>query len=758
MFEHRKADNWEDYFRELKDRPRKCVYFGRLNAYSIEVGDFVRRYYEEARRCGVIIEGRIPNPDENNLSYYEEIMGMGFAMTPGFFFDSLKKWLPRLSDRPRKDVAEAIYDALTSLKKAGKNENILKNAYIKFMCWLYYRFERVLSELGREKVPKILYEGEVSSYELYILSILSRCGSDVVLLQRNGDQAYLKLDPLSTISDNMAVSNGGPFPADFNIKKIQQEMKEASRAQRLYGPLPRIQNCTNAWIQGNNVLDDIRKPPADRGSDGNLFYNCFIRMNGVEDKLTYVSDLFRLYQELKQVGRNTVAVDAPIPIATTGEISQIQRKGPYKDREALLLDLKGNIRNTYGSELQRLMTKAFLDLMIEESEREGMNLNRLLNKGVGLLCWMNRYLPELFSKWEPPAISCFIHLGGCKKGSEAMFLRFLSRLPVDVITLTPNRNENCVLEDKWLFEKNYSDSLIVEKFPRETPDLRVGTSAYHAERELDTLLYQDSGMYRNQQFGKANALNLRTMYEEIAILWKEEVRFRPNFSTAGGVVNVPVICAKVCGVKDGDVDAYWNGIQDLMGEDVYLISRAPFIVPGSANPMKAIAPDFLKNGRLQRRKLREHRDYPFGYLREEIQEHILDKMELLLDQRLIKGTFENGTEFTVIATILNMEKELIRSLQKFDFTKKNPKLIYIIPGENVISLEDSILTAFLSLAGFDVVFYVPTGYQSVEKYFNRLLIEEHEIGEYMYDLNVPALKAGEPSKGKGIFGWLFGKK
>lgn len=39
---------------------------------------------------------------------------------------------------------------------------------------------------------------------------------------------------------------------------------------------------------------------------------------------------------------------------------------------------------------------------------------------------------------------------------------------------------------------------------------------------------------------------------------------------------------------------------------------------------------------------------------------------------LIRGTFENGTEYTVIATALNLPKDLLRKIQKFDFTKKNP--------------------------------------------------------------------------------------
>ena len=86
-----------------------------------------------------------------------------------------------------------------------------------------------------------------------------------------------------------------------------------------------------------------------------------------------------------------------------------------------------------------------------------------------------------------------------------------------------------------------------------------------------------------------------------------------------------------------------------------------------------------------------------------------------------------------------MPKEILRLIQKFDFTKKNPKLVYINSGEKGISLEDSILIAFLNLLGFDIVFFVPTGYQTVEKHFNKLNLEEHQIGEYKYDLKIPSI-------------------
>lgn len=107
-------------------------------------------------------------------------------MNMGFLLDRLQKWLPRMNGRQREQVAGSIYDVLAGLQKAGKNENMLKNAYIKFMCWLYYKFERIVNRLGEEKLPKILYEGTVSIYELLLLSVISGAGADVVLLAGSG--------------------------------------------------------------------------------------------------------------------------------------------------------------------------------------------------------------------------------------------------------------------------------------------------------------------------------------------------------------------------------------------------------------------------------------------------------------------------------------------------------------------------------------------------------------------------------------------
>ncbi|MDE6888052.1 MAG: YceG family protein [Eubacterium sp.] len=742
MFKHMEIQSLQDFFQAMDERKSAGVYFYRINGYSKEVGEFIRAYYEAARKCGVIIEGKLQNPDEKNLSYYNEIMGMVFELSIEFISVSLKKWLPRMNDHQRENVALSLYDSLFLLQKEGKTEYMLKNAYIKCMCWLYYRFERIVNQLGENTVPKILYEGTISQYELMILSILSNAGCDAVLLQYSGDAGYLKLDPPSQRSRELKLPGLQPFPPDFSLKQIREEVQEAASRQRLYGQLPKRRNCTNAWITGD-AFSDLKTPAAERGQDPGLFYNCFCRINGAEDKLTYPTQLYQFQLELKNSGRKLVIVNGGLGRPSMEEIAAVKRNH-YTRPDQLILDLSSNIRYPADVELQRIMVRAFVDVLlleIDDAQSGQVNLNKLTNRAVYLLCWLQRYQGRLFADWKEPDISCFILMGGCRDENEALFVSFLARLPVDVLLLCPRLEKACCLQDRLLYEVNYGESAELSVFPEENADVLVGTAAYHAERELDTLMYQDSGIYRDRQYERANTVILQTMYEEIGILWNEEVKYRPSFSTQEDAVHIPVIFAKVSGVKDGQIAQYWRSIRELVTEDTFVIRAAPFLDPTASNPMRTYAAGFYKNGRLLKDKIKAHPNYPYGYLREEIQDYILEKLKLVIDQKVIKGTFENGTEYLIIATVLNLPKEIVRLIQKFDFTKKNPKLLYIHTTEAVISLEDAILAAFLNRVGFDIVFFVPTGYQNVEKHFNRKIMEEHQIGEYLYDLRVPSLES-----------------
>ena len=756
MFQLGRIEKLHDYFSACSRRREQAVFFYRVAGYSGEVAAFLTQYDQAARTNGVVIEGRIPNPDPKQLDYLAEMMGSDFQLDAGFLTQKLTRWLPRLTGAQRETVVTAMTATLQDLQAHGKNENMLRNAYIKYMCWLYYKFERILGRLGGDELPKILYDGTVSSYELQLLVILARAGADIVLLERAGDAGYLRCDPTSQYAQLYQAPGLTPFPADFSLRQLREQGRQQAELQKLYGAPAGIAPCTNAWMKtpdGKEILTAVRA----RGDDPKLFYNAFVVQYGVEDKLLFPSDVVAFYQQLKREGRKVCLENGRLPPPTPEEIAAVRRRN-HQTAEQLAADLAANLQYPNNQQLQTLMRQAFLDVVLEEDKAVGGNLNRLLNKAVYLVAWMKRYQKNLFQNWQAPEVGVFLLFGACSGDNEALFLRLLAKLPVDVLVLLPDLNAPCVLKDPALLDLHKEHSLPMTDFPVEPSQMRVRTAAYQAEREMDSILYQNTGLYRAKQHQKAETVTLQTMYEEIGLLWDQELKYRPGFAAEGDTVTVPVLLEKICGIKDGPILPYWLEIKKLVTPETTLVTKLPWQTGLEANPMKPYATQFLRQGRLQREKIKQHKDYPYGILRPEIQDYLLDKLQVLLDEKLIAGTYQNGTEYTIVSTILGLPKDLLRRIQNFDFTKKNPKLIIISTTEETLSLEDSILVAFLNLVGFDILFFVPTGYQSIEKYFQKPFANEHQLGPYRYDLQVPdfrTLHEGGKSSIRKLFGRSF---
>lgn len=756
MFQLGRIEKLHDYFSACSRRREQAVFFYRVAGYSGEVAAFLTQYDQAARTNGVVIEGRIPNPDPKQLDYLVEMMGSDFQLDAGFLTQKLTRWLPRLTGAQREAVVTAMTATLQDLQAHGKNENMLRNAYIKYMCWLYYKFERILGRLGGDELPKILYDGTVSSYELQLLVILARAGADIVLLERAGDAGYLRCDPTSQYAQLYQAPGLTPFPADFSLRQLREQGRQQAERQKLYGAPAGIAPCTNAWMKAPDVKEILTAVRA-RGDDPKLFYNAFVVQYGVEDKLLFPSDMVAFYQQLKREGRKVCLENGRLPPPTPEEIAAVRRRN-HQTAEQLAADLAANLQYPNNQQLQTLMRQAFLDVVLEEDKAVGGNFNRLLNKAVYLVAWMKRYQKDLFQNWQAPEVGVFLLFGACSGDNEALFLRLLAKLPVDVLVLLPDLNAPCVLKDPALLDLHKEHSLPMTDFPVEPSQMRVRTAAYQAEREMDSILYQNTGLYRAKQHQKAEAVTLQTMYEEISLLWDQELKYRPGFAAEGDTVTVPVLLEKICGMKDGPILPYWLEIKKLVTPETTLVTKLPWQTGLEANPMKPYATQFLRQGRLQREKIKQHKDYPYGILRPEIQDYLLDKLQVLLDEKLIAGTYQNGTEYTIVSTILGLPKDLLRRIQNFDFTKKNPKLIIISTTEETLSLEDSILVAFLNLVGFDILFFVPTGYQSIEKYFQKPFANEHQLGSYRYDLQVPdfrTLHEGGKSSIRKLFGRSF---
>ena len=750
MLLHQKIKGLEDFFKRQNERKPKGVYFYRINSYDETILEFIRKYYDLAKREGAIIDKNIENPTADNIAYFNEIIGDKYVHGPGFMAEALKKWLPRIKDYQRASIADGIYDTLEVLRRQGKNIDILKNNFIRIMCWLYYNFYNIMERLGNDDVPKIIFWGNVNFSELSTLKILSNAGADIILVQPGGDSKYMTIDPKSEYSIDLGMGSES-FPAGFDLQWLLKQHEEDKSKRLLYSNKANAKADTNTWLSGD-LFEDLKNTR--RGENTSFFYNMFARINGCDNRNTYVNNLYLLYQDLKKANRSIKVINNKITNPSVDEISKIKR-GNYANENQLIMDLKKNI-NLKSNTFIDVARDAFVDTMIETGKLMNMDLNKMMNKGIYILCWFQRYIPDLLGNTDihSPA-PILIYFGNVETDTESLFLNMAAKLPIDVIIFNPEKKGDKLTGER-LYEVNFEETLKVNEYPTDGNNLSMGTMAYNAERDLDTMMYSDTGMYRDMQFSKANIIKLSTTYEEINIYWKQEARFRPNFSTVDDIVNIPVMFAKISGVANSDTDTYFKNIKDLL-TDTTLIYKNENIYDRNCT-VAAGVPSFFKNGRLDREGIKHSQIYKYDYLRAETQEYILDKLSELLRRKTIAGTGQNGTEYKIITIVLDLPKEILRFIQSFDFTKCPPKLIIVNTTETVISLEDSIIVAFLNLIGFDIVFFIPTGYDNVNKYFNNQIMEEHIIGNYLYDIAIPDFNRlrSVKEKKKSFFSRLFG--
>ena len=750
MLLHQKIKGLEDFFKRQNERKPKGVYFYRINSYDETILEFIRKYYDLAKREGAIIDKNIENPTADNIAYFNEIIGDKYVHGPGFMAEALKKWLPRIKDYQRASIADGIYDTLEVLRRQGKNIDILKNNFIRIMCWLYYNFYNIMERLGNDDVPKIIFWGNVNFSELSTLKILSNAGADIILVQPGGDSKYMTIDPKSEYSIDLGMGSES-FPAGFDLQWLLKQHEEDKSKRLLYSNKASAKANTNTWLSGD-LFEDLKNTR--RGENTSFFYNMFARINGCDNRNTYVNNLYLLYQDLKKANRSIKVINNKITNPSVDEISKIKR-GNYANENQLIMDLKKNI-NLKSNTFIDVARDAFVDTMIETGKLMNMDLNKMMNKGIYILCWFQRYIPDLLGNTDihSPA-PILIYFGNVETDTESLFLNMVAKLPIDVIIFNPEKKVDKLTGER-LYEVNFEETLKVNEYPTDGNNLSMGTMAYNAERDLDTMMYSDTGMYRDMQFSKANIIKLSTTYEEINIYWKQEARFRPNFSTVDDIVNIPVMFAKISGVANSDTDTYFQNIKDLL-TDTTLIYKNENIYDRNCT-VAAGVPSFFKNGRLDREGIKHSQIYKYDYLRAETQDYILDKLSELLRRKTIAGTGQNGTEYKIITIVLDLPKEILRFIQSFDFTKCPPKLIIVNTTETVISLEDSIIVAFLNLIGFDIVFFIPTGYDNVNKYFNNQIMEEHIIGNYLYDIAIPDFNRlrSVKEKKKSFFSRLFG--
>lgn len=754
IYKRLSCNDKENYFKPLSEREEEGVYFCRLIGFDENLLIWERELQIACQKNGKYISKKLLQPNESVVSsFFNEIGQFTFEIDKNLYYTIVEKWLHFVPQRIQKNIADAIYSVLSELNWKEKNINILKNTFIKFMCWLKLDFGSLLCYLGEQDIPKILYEGEISKYELYMLRVLNLSGCDIAYVHFSDESSYLKIDDKAAWSDVIYGKRRGQPQKhfkniDLNALQQQEKIKQDIDAVAHFV-------VTNSWLEGDFWEKLFQKNSQRVLLDRNHYYNFFVEYIGIDQIELYQNKLYQLKEDLKQSKKPFIIIENTIENPSIEESSVLCLQ-KYDNKEDMLQQLSQKIVLFGNDILQNLLKRAFF-VAIEQYQEN--SVSKIYNMALKLICWLNRYSSELFSQFDYETIPLFLYYGKINK-SQALFLNLLCYLPVDVLYISPKKEYQTVFEQMGSIVVELPNDSELFDFPKKEIKIKQATTAYQAERELDTLLYTDTGLYRQRQFTRTKVVTLKMIYEEISIIWKEEAKYRPSFETKDNIVTIPNIFVKINGVPYDNKMEYFKKIGEFLTENTIFIKNFPYIA--KVGHRYTAVSSLFKKDKISIKKIKKYSDYHYDFLNLETQDYILEKVQEMIDLHWIE-TEKTDIAQIILYIVLNLDKRTLQLIQQFDFTKEIPKVVVVSTNETVATLEDAIYLLFLNLIGFDIAVFTPTGYRNIDKYISKNAFEEYEIGEYLFQIEIPERAklekmARSASSESGLFHRIFGRR
>lgn len=640
-------------------------------------------------------------------------------------------------------IAEVMAQAVAD---CGVNK---KNTYFVMLCWL-------MKYLGK-RPNAVLFVGSATLKELYFLYMLHAAGVRVTLVSYGLDKDFEKLP----YKNKIYLKDGkqkAPIQIDFEKIDLSKEAKLSemrAAANNVSGLVKRI-NTSAAGIF-EDVIKDRKSRVIQSGGvyseDGEIPVYC-AALVGYEDETVYTNMLVKFKESFAGLKKQLIFIEKTLDNPNAEEVRALgtvprTSTADMIDALAMLIDLKGDKTRT------ALAQKALRELL---GELNTGNQTVVFNYGNKFITWLYRCTQARKYSVLYEDIPVVLYYGDISQ-SEVYFLNFMTQCGFDVVYISPNK-----INLKTVVDKNLNGLMQIFElpqtkesgtYPTKAIKTKVATVAYNAERDLDTMLYGgDTGIYRSFQFPNSQSVTLKTTFEEISILWKQEARFRTGFTTSGNLVSVPNIFAKISGVEDGNMNAYWDDVRDKLTPETILIVKKPNPSENAGCDLSAYR-QFYRNGEIDTEKLKASTLNKYSYLPDRIQDMLFYKLQETVSSNFIKL---QGDELmcSVLHFGMNLGKDFLQLVQRFDFTKTIPKLIYIDAVEDTFTLSECIQTVMCNLIGFDVLIYTPTGYKNIETFVSVDAFEEHIMNQFVYQTEVPKFKIPSAKKGGGLFGRLFG--
>ncbi|MDR0272519.1 MAG: YceG family protein [Clostridiales bacterium] len=688
---------------EINNAPTLSVHVGYDDAAVF--GREMTAFIAECNATHVFLRKKIGAADYNTVNDILAFVQSGtFLLNANTLSPVLQKFFSRLSPTATEKLSQAIIAAFSAIgEKKPCNDSFKRNAFVRVIFGLQSVFSPVLENTG-----PFFYEGELNKYDFITINILALMGISGNIVCFKHDGADFVVNPLFN------VNNG----------RIKSEIEFALPKK----PALSNRNIGLNFIPGTDIEDAVSLLKSVIERDNGNFISVQINGAGAVEKFKLAANKF--YLSAKTNG-GAYVIDESFGNPTYDEMQNFDAGGFSDKTIDALINTFPALRNTDFPLRFKQAAEEVLAVYAQKANAEKV-----------FKLWLCR-LRSVFET-RPSVIIIWRTL----PNRVMDFLSCLESLPVNIIHFSPNAEPSFSESALKFSAGQVSDEKF--GFPYKANKLAgYSTVALQAQQEIRQVLSGDATRsYQMRQFSAINPVVLKTTFEEIDIIWREPAKFRPTFTTAGGVVTIPSIFAKINGV-DGDVNDYLFGIKSKITPETLLLQKFPFIT----SAIDGAAVNFFKqiyyNEAIDAEKLKKSSYYRYNLFSDETQNVILKGIsDFIKNDWFIKERASHV--YDILEVLFRMPPQVLQMIHNFSFTETVPKVVVFNSTDKPCEAADCILITFLKSLGFDVIMYIPTGYRVVEQHITSTLFQTIDIGACRFDLTQADVTRAVARKGNPL--------
>ncbi|MGL5378425.1 YceG family protein [Clostridium sp.] len=467
----------------------------------------------------------------------------------------------------------------------------------------------------------------------------------------------------------------------------------------------------------------------------------FYRFIGVDESTEYDSILKTIQSKCIEEKDKCIVFDGVIPLS--GEMELIQ----YIFNELTTMNVFNMVSQDIVIFEDMDINKKFLsalDYVIPIAvEKENFFNNNVRNNFITkLIVWVYSYAKDIV--YDGNITPKCVYYGNIAK-HEIYFLMILYKMGFDVIYINPLKEELWdEIEDKGIskcvksmgilqietFEEKASRGKVIETFETITKQI---------QRDVEEQLFQDTGMYKPWQFrkGYTNSVPLDTILEDIYIYWNEPCKLRSGFKVEGPNVRVPCFFYKIDGQYNDDFQFQKLVKHCCSSPNTRVYNTGNFSQDVNLNQdLYSLMFCQLSDGTFDIEELKKTSVYKFSKYSDDIQNFLLKKFnETIIRRDLFQRSFDKEDILKFLGLVLNLNEDIVRMIDNFDFTGQVPKLVIYLNDEEEISESMQLLLGYIHTIGVDIVIFNPSGLFNINNVIKENIINDFRLETMNYNSN-----------------------